>query len=452
MSNELEKRPEHTPRRAERMEKGAMNPVLRFLGMLRHNLGWKILALFLAVALWAGLITQDPTLTRERTFSGVSVNIVGVETLKKNGFIVLSNLTGNPPTVRLRVDVTQKEYGNVTASNYNVRLDLSRINSVGTQQIKITGTSTSTYGTVEEISPDTLEVEVDAYKTIYRIPVTVVREGDPPEGYYSTPATLDPPQIAISGPASLVEKVSRAVATIDQSTLPAREELVRTGIPFVLVDSYGNEVDSHLIEVTSESVLLDNVVVEQMLYPTVTIDLSQAALTTGQPAAGYRVKHVTVTPSQIVAAGREDSLQQVEKLFLESPVDITGAKESFTSVIKIRKPAEIEDLSMSSVTVTVEIEPITLDRSFDGLKVQVLGLGDGLSAVLDKPKASATITGPKLWLDALKTGDVTLTADLTGLTAGTYSVPLLCTAAGGQNVGYTYATDPAMVQVTLTGK
>lgn len=42
-----------------------------------HNWPTKLLALLLAIILWGGLITQDPTLTREKHFSSVSVSVSG---------------------------------------------------------------------------------------------------------------------------------------------------------------------------------------------------------------------------------------------------------------------------------------------------------------------------------------------------------------------------------------
>jgi YbbR domain-containing protein len=449
VSNELERRPDSAIRRGGKRGKAV---IFRLWHMLRHNLGWKILALFLAVALWAGLITQDPSLTREKSFTDVPVTISGADTLKRNGLIVTSDLTANPPAVRLKVDVPQKEYNNVTAGNYNVRIDLSRIIVPGVQEVRISASSTSAYGSVVEIYPDTIKVDVEKYDTSYRIPVTLSREGELPSNFYSSSPSVEPPTVAISGPKSLVDRVSRAVATYDQSTLPAREGPVSFAVPFILVDAAGAQISSDLIDVTSESVLLKNVILEQTLYNTRIIDLSQAALTTGTPDDGYQVKSVSVTPSQIVAAGRSESLSQIDNLFLESPVNVDGRTESFTDVIKVRQPAEIENLSSTSVTVTVEIEPVNTNRSFDNLHIDTLGLADGLALAVDKSRASVTISGPKLWVDSLKASGVTLSADLTGLKEGVYNVPLLCTVTDSEQIKYTYATDPAIVQVTLTSK
>ena len=449
MSNELERRPDSAVRRSGKRGQAV---IFRLWHMLRHNLGWKVLALFLAVALWAGLITQDPTLTREKTLNDVPVTITGADTLKRNGLIVTSELTANPPTVRLKVDVPQKEYNNVTAGNYNVRIDLSRITAPGEQDVKITASSTSAYGSVVELVPDTIKVDVEKYTTKYRVPVTPVLEGELPSNFYSTPPSMDPPSVAISGPASLVDRIIRVSAAYDQSLLPAREGPVSSIVPFILVDDTGTEIQSRLLEVTSESVLLKNVIMAQTLYNTRVIDLSQVALTTGKPGAGYQVRSVSVTPSQIIAAGRMESLGQIDNLFLDSPVSVDGATESFTRVIKVRQPAEIENLSSTSVTVTVEIEPVSANRSFDNLRIDTLGLADGLALALDKSRASVTISGPKLWVDSLRASNVSLSADLTGLKEGVYSVPIMCTVTDSEQIKYTYATDPAIVQVTLTSK
>ncbi len=449
MSNELERKSVTNAKTGVQISKSAIQQVWN---MLRHNIGWKVLALFLAVALWVGLITQDPTLTREKTFTDVPVTIVGLDSLKRSGRIPQTDLNAVLPTVRLKVDVPQKEYNNVTAANYNVRVDLSRITADGVQDVKITATSSSTYGSVVEIVPDTLQIAFEEYKIRYRIPVTFILEGDPPAGYYSGDLSVNPHLLTISGPASLVDNVSRAVVVYDQSVIPGREWLARSSVPIVLVDERGNEISLDQIEITNESVLIKNVIVEQMLYETKTIELLQEHITTGTPSPGYEVKSITVTPSQVVVAGRSEALSQMENVYLEAPVDINGRSESFTTSVRLVKPVEIENISSSMVTVVVEIVPIQSNRSYENIKIGTLGLAGNLSLSMDKTKAGITINGPKIWLDKLKAGAISLTADLTGLKEGVHNVPILCTITDTEQINYTYATDPAIVQVTLTNK
>ena len=99
--------------------------LLRLKMWITHNWPWKLLSLFLAICLWSGLITQDESLTREKVFNDVTINIVNADTLRRNGFIIVSGLE-NLPTVRFRADVPQKVYNIASASNYNYRADCIR--------------------------------------------------------------------------------------------------------------------------------------------------------------------------------------------------------------------------------------------------------------------------------------------------------------------------------------
>lgn len=59
---------------------------------LYHNWPAKLLSLILAIGFWSLLVTQDPTLTREKVFNDVPISVIGAETMKRNGFVVVSGL------------------------------------------------------------------------------------------------------------------------------------------------------------------------------------------------------------------------------------------------------------------------------------------------------------------------------------------------------------------------
>ena len=192
----------------KRNETGSVRQALRqaparFLRVCLHNWGWKLLSLFLAVCLWAGLITQDPTLTRERVFSDVPVTVTGTDTLIGNGLIVVSGLEDENLSVRLRADVPQRSYSNAQASNYNPRVDVSRITETGEQTLRIQTSSTTTYGTVTSVSPESLTVVVDEYVTNYRVPITLNVTGSAPDGYYASTPQLAPARRPSAAPAPL---------------------------------------------------------------------------------------------------------------------------------------------------------------------------------------------------------------------------------------------------------
>ena len=449
MTPELEKKP--LPPKKENTFKTLAAGLLR---SVRHNLHWKLLALVLAVLMWAGLISQDPTLIREKVFTDVPVTISGSESLKNNRLIVTTDLLSEPPTVRMKADVPQMEYNNVTALTYNPRIDLSRIRETGTQTVRIMTSSTSAYGSVVELTPDTIEVEVDEYVTRYRIPVALSLTGEYPNGYYSDTVNGNPSLITVSGPKSLVEKVRRAVAVFDKASVNTAQRKFSTSVPFELLDENDNVIESKLITVTSDSISIDSIVADFELYPTKIISLSGMALTKNAPERGYEVKSVSVTPADIRAAATSENLEQyaIDSLFLDQAVDLSGRTESFNEVIRVRRPTEIRNLNPDSVTVSVEIGPVIVEKTFSEVNLEAQDTPQGLSAQAGVRRAAVKITAPELILEKLKATDIHLVYSLKDLAEGVSEVAVECSVPALEGIGYTYTIDPQTIEVTLKQK
>lgn len=434
----------------EKKENARWSAVLRRIrALLLDNLGAKLLALFIAVALWAGLITQDPTLTREKQFTNVSVSINGADTLKRNGFIVLEDAGELLDDVSMRVSVPQGQYTAATASNYSVRIDLSRIKEAGEQEVKLLSTNTSTYGTVIEIEPASVTLTVDEYITRYRIPVSVVTEGVPPDGYYATEPSADPPIIAVSGPKSIVSRIVSAEVTASQASLPAKEGTVRRAMAFTLLDENGEAIESDLLQITSESVLTDAIVVEQTVYSERTVFLSDLGLVTGEPAEGYEIKGIYISPGIVTIAGRWSIIQDINLLYADGTVSVNGLKESINKSLRIRQPSTLKFVSTDTVTVAVEIGPVIVSRAYEA-KVALNGLLPELKEAGGTRTATLYLTGAQPWLDSLSAEDISIFCDLSDITEpGTYTRPLSFAISDDAGESYSGEISPANVVVTV---
>lgn len=424
--------------------------ILRKLkSILFENWGAKLLALVIATALWAGLIAQDPTLTREKQFNGVAVNVIGADTLKRNGFIVLEDLDLVLNDVTVRVSVPQGQYTNASSSNYSIRVDLSRIKNAGEQDVKILSTNSTTYGTVTQIDPPTVKLTVDEYVTRYRIPVTVVTEGEMPEGFYASEPSTNPPTIAVSGPKSVVAKIASARVTAVQSTLPQKEGAVRRALPFILVDAEGAEIPTDMLQITSESVLLDSVIVEQTVYAQRTVEFADLGLVIGQPAEGYEIKGVYITPASVTIAGRAAIIDDINLLYADGTVNVNGLKESVNKALRVRQPSTLKYVSTDSVTVAVEIGPVITSRAYEA-QVALNGLAPTLREAGGLRTATVFLTGAQPWLDTLSSNDVKLACDLGSIAEpGTYVLPLTCTVENSEGQSYSCEISPASVVVTV---
>ena len=335
-----------------------------------HDWGWKLGCLVAALFLWGALISQDATLSRSKVFTDVTINVLNEDTLLRNGYIVVSGLEPSELSgVRMRVEVPQRMYDTAQASNYNARVDLSRIRGTGKQTLQVLTTNSTTYGSVADLSVPTIEVEVEEYITRSRIPVRIAATGKAPENLYAAAATADPIYVEITGPKSLVDQVVRCVVPYDLSELSHQAGTERTALPFRLEDRQENEVPQELIFVSplSSGIQIDTITVEQVFYEMVSLPVDMSTLLTGTPAAGYHVESIHLDPSQVRAAFSEQTnLTDLGSIHVSAPVDISGLSESKAFSVPLLRPADAKYLGISAVTVTVEIAADAAPAAEDG--------------------------------------------------------------------------------------
>ena len=117
--------------------------------------------------------------------------------------------------------------------------------------------------------------------------------------------------------------------------------------------------------------------------------------------------------------------------------------------LRLRQPSAIKYASTDVVNVAVEIGPIITSRAYEATVV-LQGVSPALREVGGTRSATVHLTGPQPWLDTLSSSDVSLSCDLSSITApGTYTLPLTCEVAGSEGQSYTSEIAPASVVVTV---
>lgn len=323
-----------------------------------HNGLLKALALVLSIVIWAGLVSQDESITRDKTFNHVNVSISGADTAKRNGYIVTSDLNSLLEDVSCVAAVPQTQYDSAEVSTYNLRVDLSRINSVGKQELRIVSTTSSTYGRVTSTTPASVTVNVEEYIVRQRIPVSLTLAGETPTGWYLSTPSVDPSLVSVSGPRSLVQTISRARVVLNRDEIDWVEGTMFTSAEIVLYNRAGEPVVSNLLDVTTESLTIDSVLVEATMLPTKTFDVSEVIQTVGTPSRGYEVTDIRFSPESVTVAARSEVLEQMNELTLDSSsVSLKNLTETTAFQLKVQKPSDDAVLSNDTVTVTVEIAP-----------------------------------------------------------------------------------------------
>ena len=152
---------------------------------------------------------------------------------------------------------------------------------------------------------------------------------------------------------------------------------------------------------------------------------------------------ITTTPETISIAGSEAALKKLEDNgnTLEIPgelINVDGINSDLEANIKLSALISEEDeLKIpeevgQSVAVKVSILPYgSREYNLKTDAIQIQGLASDLRASYNKDEISIRVKGTEANLDALKTGDIKAVIDLTGKTAGEYTIPVTITLPDG---------------------
>ena len=157
--------------------------------IVSHNLMWKILSVVIAILMWSYIVSADSSITRTKVLSSVDVSLSGQSVLQSRLLAVVMDEDEALASVRVKVKVPQANYARVTADSVSVELDLSRVRQTGRQEVELVGTTA--YGEVVQITPSTLEVDIEPMDTRV-VPVNVELQNQDEDKYYYVVSQSNP--------------------------------------------------------------------------------------------------------------------------------------------------------------------------------------------------------------------------------------------------------------------
>ncbi len=366
----------------------------RLIAIVVHNWPLKLAAIVLSTLLYAGLVLSQDA----RTWS----NRVPIEP---------KNLPPNAVLLKLDpADVTEIRYVapsdvTVDSSTFTAFVDLAGVDvSSGSTFVKVVVEAPEQIRVVE-VTPSSVRVELDPLKS-KTVPIEVDR-GEAPSGLEVGEPQLSATTAVVSGPASSVDRVTKAVArvTIQPSGLDVDEEA--TLIP---VDALGVQVTP--IDVEPATVQVKIRVGSTAESKTLPIN----PVVVGTPAAGYDVGSISVEPVTATVQGDADALEPLVKIDT-APVSVSGATADVAATVQLVLPAGVDSLGATSVRVTVGVHAVTATRTFSA-GILLAGARDDRTYSLSTDRATVVIGGPVSSLDALDAASFSVTADVAALPPG----------------------------------
>ena len=392
----------------------------KILKTLVNNLGFKILAVVLAFILWLVVYNIDDPKKSKTFTTNVTVENASAVTDMNKCYEVLDGTN----TVTFTVTGKRSELEKLDDTDFSAVADMNRliINDKGNKNKYM------------ELSLEDLMSR--------RFMISADTSGKVASGYALGEVSVTNPNVLnVSGPASIVKKVDKVVATIDVDGMSSN--LTDNVIP-VLYDSDGNEVDTTQLKLSNTTVTISAKILSVKEVPLV-------FSTTGTPYGEYRVVEISSTPDTVKLKGASNVLNPLVSLEIPANViNVSGAREDVKTTIDISEylpdGVELVDSSAASVTVTVRIEAYA-SRTYhlQTSDIRVNSLPDGLNLSFDKAQVSVTISGLQDDLNKLNASELAASIDASQLSEGTHQVELSLDEDH-------YAYQPITVSVTVKAK
>ena len=393
----------------------------------RTNLGLAAVSLALAFALWV-FVTDTENPERTDFFAGA----VPVEPVDVPPGLAVASLSGAAVSVRIRAP--DDVWDELTTENFQATVDLSGVSAREATVTVVVSVRDQRDVKIVEVSPPRVDVTLEPVATKI-VPVTVKLVGAPPTGFEPAPGRTRPEQVTASGPESLINLLAEAVADVNLTGLRVSLD---QAVTLVARDGRGGDLGGVVLEPATVQVELPIVQRELSLAYVVKPSLR------GSPSDGFNVSSVRLDPQFVVLTGPIEVLQSITELSTDE-VDISGASSDVERVVRLHLPAGVRADGGDEVTVRVLVTAAIGEMAL-GLAPNVGGLGDGLSASLFPGLVLVRVSGEVPVLRSLTPASLTAVVDLSGLGAGTHTVPLRVDAPPGVLV---VSIEPVEAVVTI---
>jgi YbbR domain-containing protein len=271
-----------------------------------------------------------------------------------------------------------------------------------------------------------------------KVPVELVTNGDPPLGYRYGQAEVEPMEVTVSGPASAMANVSGARTQMNVAGL---RETKRTTGNIEVINANGDPVAN--VTVTPRTVNLTQPVSLEGGFKNVVVRV----VTEGQPASGYRLTNISVTPLNVTVFSPNPQLFDDIPGFVETnPINLTGLVDDMEVRVDVILPEGVTLVGEQSVLVQVGIAAIEGSLTMS-LPVETIGLPPGLVANLSPETVNLIVSGPLPVLDMLTPDSFRVVVDLSGRELGIHQIePVVDLKPDTVQVN---APQPDTVQVTI---
>ncbi len=378
----------------------------RALALLR-NLAWLLFCLLLALFIWVlATFQRDPIVQR-------SYIQVPIELRLSDGYLFVEE-PRRSATVFVRAQESMFE--RFTRDDISLFADLDNM-GMGEHTVELRAEVRSGHtAAIADVSPRQITIQLER-EIAREIAIEVEILGDTEPGYFLGVPQLVTKNVEVIGPANVIEQVVSARAVI---AVHGRRNSFSEELSLVATNANGQRVLN--VRLSPERV---NVSVEVTTRDDIQqIAVHQPPLDFASLPWGYYPSSIHFDPQVIFVSGTPAQLAALPDFLTTERVDLSDRTEDFEVEVPIDIPAGLVVIdNQRMVTVSIGIAAQEGYRQYDAISVQVIGLPEGVEALVSPEQVAIFLAGPLPILKLLSAEQVQAHIDVSDLTLGVHSIP-----------------------------
>jgi len=392
----------------------------------------KVISILTAILIWFAVLDSENPF-EERT---IAVPLTSnTDVLHNNNLQVVG--TQLPTSVDIKIKGRRDKLSKVTANDFVVSIDLSKVTSSGRKIIDIEPPEYKGDQDIIILAVNPASLILNFERIVGKqYPVEVEFTGSLPAGYEIVNLKVEPSNVILEEKESSISMVSKVVAIVNLDEADNNKEIVMRG---TVLDDKGEVLRQFEGKVP--------IIVSFNLAKKVPV----IAATKGNPMEDHYVKEIRYSLPNVRVLGNRSVLDGIKSISAEA-IDVTDKSETFTTPLTtiLPKGATIMAEDAGRLTAEVVIEKyITRNINMSPGMISIFhgDTGGNMSYRITNDIIPITVKGKSSDLNALKPSDIKLSVDVSDLLPGEHEVPLKVTVPNNITLIGEYSVDVNIVPI-----
>lgn len=393
-----------------------------------------LMCILLAFFIWIfATMTTDPT--EEGRFS----QTVTIETAGLDEDMIITN--GLPYTVSINLRAPNSIWRRISLERIQAKaiVDVTDLEP-GVHQVPITIQIGIKPVQIVSFTPNTATVTIEKYET-REYDLVVEETGEIPTAFRAETPVLSQDKVSISGTVSQLDTISKVAVNLERNN---NTETIEETLAVAAYTEDGKVVRD--ITISPDKVKVTEEIKMRGGYRILSVKLSVK----GEISSGYRVDNLSVDPGYVTVYSADKELLNSLNSYIETETIFLNEINTTTNrKVSLNVPEGITLVGDSTVNANIEVSAIEGTSSFGQIPVSMIGLEEGLEAVISPSDIDVYLVGPIVTLAVIEPDDIHAVIELQDLDEGSYQIAPKVEVSASDTVTV-QSIQPATIEVQIT--